>query len=54
LVYIFPFWYVVARKIWQPCGSSLQVLFSKEKKMPARARAVRDIENFLVFARATG
>jgi hypothetical protein len=22
--------------------------------MPARARAVRDIENFLVFARATG
>jgi hypothetical protein len=20
LVYLFPFWYVVARKIWQPCS----------------------------------
>jgi hypothetical protein len=28
LVYFFPFWYVLARKIWQPCQGHLLQLYS--------------------------
>jgi hypothetical protein len=46
LVYFFPFWYVVPRKIWQPCSMRKSWAFALVKQADTSAAPVFTLVNW--------